>query len=73
MGEIKSFLPSCSFILDHIFYCAFFIVLILVGIDNKENPFGNNLELFHSFDMKIHKNLQKITKSVKSFTQNRAI
>ena len=44
MGEIKPFLSSCTFIFDHIFYCAFFIILILVGIDKKENPFGNNLE-----------------------------
>ena len=48
-------------------------VLILVGIDKKENPFGNILELFHSFNMKIHKNLQKITKSIKSFTKNHGI
>ena len=59
MGEIKPFLSSCTFIFDHIFYCAFFIILILVGIDKKENQFGNNLEWFHSFDMKIHKKLQK--------------
>jgi hypothetical protein len=44
MGEIKPFLSSYSFIFDHIFHCAFFIILILVGIDKKENPFGNNLE-----------------------------
>ena len=59
MGEIKPFLSSCTFIFDHIFYCAFFIILILVGIDKEENQFGNNLEWFHSFDMKIHKKLQK--------------
>ena len=59
MGEIKPFLSSCTFIFDHIFYCAFFIILILVGIDKKENQFGNNLEWFHSFDMKIHKKLPK--------------
>ena len=74
MGEILLFLSSRTFIFYHIFYCAFFNILILVGIDKKENPFGNNLELFHSFDMKIHKKLQKNQKkSIKSFTQNRAI
>jgi hypothetical protein len=36
-----------------------------VGVDKKENPFGNNLERFHSFDLKIHKNLQKITNLLK--------
>ena len=30
-----------------------------MGIDKKENQFGNNLEWFHSFDMKIHKKFQK--------------
>ena len=30
-----------------------------MGIDKKENQFGNNLEWFHSFDMKFHKKLQK--------------
>ena len=58
MGEIKPFLSSYTLIFDHIFYCAFFIILILVGIDKKENNFGNNLEWFYSFDMKIHKKLQ---------------
>ena len=29
-------------------------------MDKKENPFGNNLEWFHSFHMKIHKNLQML-------------
>ena len=38
-----------------------------------ENPFRNNLQGFHSSDMKIHKILQKITKFIKSFTKNRAI
>ena len=73
MGEIKPFQSSCTFIFDYIFYCAFFIILILVVIDKKENQFGNNLEWFHCFDMKIHKKLLKITKSIKSFTKNRAI
>ena len=40
-------------------YYIFFIILILVGIDKEENQFGNNLELFHSFDNKIYKKLQK--------------
>ena len=59
MGEIKPFLSSCTFIVDHIFSCTFFIILILVGVDKKENQFGNNLEWFHSVVMKIHKKLQK--------------
>ena len=42
-------------------------------MDKKENPFGNNLEWIHSFDMKIHKNLQKVIESIKSFTKNHAI
>ena len=63
MGEIKPFLSSCTFIFDHIFYCAFFITSILVGIDKKkENPFGNNLEWFHSFDIKNHKKIQNLSK-----------
>ena len=41
---------------DHIFYCALFIILILVELDKKVNPFGND---FHSFDMKIHKIYKK--------------
>ena len=49
---------------DHIFSCTFFIILILVGIDKEENQSGNNLELFHSFDIKIHKNLQKKTQNL---------
>ena len=57
MEEIKPFL--FSFIFDHIYFCAFFILLISVGINKKENQFGNNLEWFHFFDMKIHKMLQK--------------
>jgi hypothetical protein len=35
MGEIMPFLSTFTFIFDHIFYCAFFIILILVGIDEK--------------------------------------
>ena len=58
-GQIKPFLSSFTFIFDHILSCAFFIILILVGIDQKENQFGNNLEWFHSLDMKIHKIYKK--------------
>ena len=73
MGGIKPFLSSCTSIFDHIFDCWFFMILILGSIDKKEKPFGNKLEWFQFFDMKIHKDLQKITKSIKSFTKNRVI
>ena len=66
------FLSSCAFICDYIF-CAIFIVLSLVGIDKKENQFGNELKWIHCSGMKMHKNLQKITKSIKSLTKNHAI
>jgi hypothetical protein len=44
MEKIKPNLSSCTFIFDNILYCEFFIILILVEIDKKENQFGNNLE-----------------------------
>ena len=62
MEEIKPNLSPCTFIFDHIFYCTFFIILVLVGIDKKENPFRNNLEWFHSFDMKMYKKSQNLLK-----------
>ena len=52
---------------DHIFYCALFIILILVELDKKVNPFGND---FHSFDMKIHKIYKKSQNLLKVLTKS---
>ena len=38
-------------------------------IDKKENQFGNNLERFHSFDMKIHKKFKKKQKKPKNLSK----
>ena len=60
MGEIKSFLSSCTLIFDHIFYCAFFIILILVGIDKKENQFGMISFLWYENSQKVTKRSQNL-------------
>ena len=60
MGEIKPFLSSCTFIFDHIFYCAFFIILILVGIVKKENQFGMISFLWYENSQKVTKRSQNL-------------
>ena len=62
MGEIKPFLSSNTFIFDHIFYCTFFIILILVEIDKKENQFGMISFLWYENSQKVTKKSQNLLK-----------